>query len=58
MMKVSRNSEKLVAYLLWRGVKWYVRRRLPSTRTLAISGLLAGAGLAAAAVVIAKRAGG
>jgi hypothetical protein len=58
MVKVSRNSEKLVAYLLWRGAKWYVRQRLPSARTLAISGLIVCAGAAAAAVASGRRAGG
>ena len=53
---MSANGYKILGYLVWHGGKWYLRRRLPSPRKLVISGLLAGAGLAAAAVAIVKRA--
>ena len=48
---------KLLGYLVWQGGKWYLGRRLPSARTIALSGLAA-AGVLSAAVVIARRAGG
>lgn len=48
---------KFVGFALWRGGKWYLRRRLPSTRTLAIRGF---AGLLAlvAIAILARRLGG
>ena len=58
MRKMSRNGYRLLGYVVWRGGKWYLRQRLPSARTLAISGLIVCAGAAAAAVAIGKRAGG
>ena len=49
------NGYKLLGYAVWRAGKWYLRRRLPSTRTVALSAAVAGVGLTAT-VVIAKRA--
>jgi hypothetical protein len=49
------NGYKLLGYAVWRAGKWYLRRRLPSARTLAFSAVAAGVGLTAT-VVIAKRA--
>jgi hypothetical protein len=48
------NRYKLLGYVVWQGGKWYLRRRLPSTRVLATATLavLAGGG---AAVLIARR---
>jgi len=51
------NGYKLLGMLVWRGGKWYVRRRLPSTRTLAIASLGTGSVLVAGSL-IARRAGG
>jgi hypothetical protein len=48
---------KFVGYVLWRGGKWYLRRRLPSTRTLATSGFAALLVLVAMAF-LARRLGG
>ena len=48
---------KLLGYLVWQGGKWYLGRRLPSGRTIAMSGLAA-AGVFGAVVVFARRAGG
>ena len=56
MVSVNRNGEKLVWYLLWRGGKWYLRRRLPSTRTLALTGF-AGVSALLAAALLARRLG-
>jgi hypothetical protein len=52
---MSRNGYRLLGYVVWRGTKWYVRRRLPSRRALAGYGL-AGLGVAIAGVVLARRA--
>jgi hypothetical protein len=49
------NGYKLLGYAVWRAGKWYLRRRLPPARTLALSAVAAGVGLTAT-VVIAKRA--
>jgi hypothetical protein len=56
IVPVNRQTTKLVGLLLWRGAKWYVRRRLPSTRKMAGAGL---AGLTALVVIglLARRLG-
>jgi hypothetical protein len=51
------NGYKLLGFVVWRGAKWYARKRLPSTRSFALAGV--GALLAvAAAGALAKRAAG
>ena len=47
---------RILGYAVWHGGKWYLRRRLPSSRKLVIAGLAAGAGLTAVAVVVVKHA--
>jgi hypothetical protein len=47
---MSPNAYRLVGYLLWRGVRWYLRQRLPPTRALVRGGLLAGGALTAMAL--------
>jgi hypothetical protein len=51
MVPVKVNGTKLVGILLWRGGKWYLRRKLPPTRTLAAAGLAGFSGLLLAAVL-------
>jgi hypothetical protein len=51
------NGYKLLGMLVWRGGKWYLRRRLPSTRTLVLSALVGLSALVAGSL-IARRAGG
>ncbi|MGA2319726.1 MAG: hypothetical protein ABSG95_03155 [Solirubrobacteraceae bacterium] len=53
---MNRNAYTLLGYVVWHGGKWYLRRRLPSARAVALSGA-AGCALLAAAVLIARRAG-
>ena len=54
MAQISDNRYGLLGYLVWQGGKWYLRRRLPSKRTLALTG--AGIlGTATAVAVLAKR---
>jgi hypothetical protein len=43
------NGYRLLGYAVWHGGKWYLRRRLPSARTLALGGVLVCAALTAAA---------
>jgi hypothetical protein len=52
MLTMNGNGYKLLGYVVWRGGKWYLRRRLPSTRVLAAAALTGGA----AAVLLARRA--
>jgi hypothetical protein len=58
MGPMSSKGYTLLGYVVWHGGKWYMRRRLPPARKIAVSGLVAAAGLAVAAVAIAKRASG
>jgi hypothetical protein len=51
---MSSNGYRLLGYGVWRAGKWYLRRRLPSTRKLALSGVVAVTGVGAA-VVLARR---
>jgi hypothetical protein len=51
---MSTSGYRLLGYAVWHGGKWYLRRRLPSARTLGLSGLAA-CGVGAAAVLIARR---
>jgi hypothetical protein len=41
------TAYRLLGYAVWRGGKWYLSRRLPSARALALSGLAAAGALAA-----------
>jgi hypothetical protein len=54
MIVMNGTAYKLLGFLVWRGGKWYLRRRLPSARMLAAA---AGTGVVAmvAAVLIARR---
>jgi hypothetical protein len=54
---MSANGYKLLGYAVWRGGKWYLRRRLPSRRAIALTGAAASAGVSAA-VLLARRASG
>jgi hypothetical protein len=55
---VSNGAYKLLGFLVWNGGKWYLRRRLPSPRRVAIGGLLAGGALTAAALLAWRAASG
>jgi hypothetical protein len=57
MLGMNGNGYKLLGFVVWRGAKWYARKRLPSARALA---LIAVGGLSAVAFAgaIAKRAAG
>jgi hypothetical protein len=46
------NGYRLLGYVVWRGGKWYLRRRLPSRRAAAGAGLVAFGAVAGAAVLI------
>jgi hypothetical protein len=48
------NGYKLLGYAVWHGGKWYARRRLPSARASAATGIGALSALVAA-VLLARR---
>ena len=50
----GRILAKLLGYAVWHGGKWYLRRRLPSGRKVALAGA-ASVSAALAAAVIARR---
>ncbi len=54
MVPMNGDRYRLLGFVVWQGGKWYLRRRLPSARRLALTGAVALAGLAVAAV-LAKR---
>jgi hypothetical protein len=51
MVRMNANAYRLLGYAVWRGGKWYLRQRLPSRRSLALSGLAAGGALGALVVI-------
>jgi len=57
MVGVNGNGYRLLGYVVWQGGKWYLRRRLPSRRTVLVTGVVAVGGLTAA-VLLARRVGG
>jgi hypothetical protein len=57
MAQMSSYRYRVLGYVVWRGAKWYLRRRLPSRRELALGGLATAAALTAAAVAARRLAG-
>ena len=51
------NGYKLLGFVVWRGFKWYARRRLPSAQTAA-AGTLGVLAAIVLAVVLARRLSG
>jgi len=51
---MNATGYRLLGYAVWRGGKWYLRQRLPSRRSLALTGL-ATAGTLGAAAAVARR---
>jgi hypothetical protein len=56
MPAMNGNGYKLIGMLVWRGGKWYLRRRLPSARVIALAAL-GGLSVLVAGSLIARRAG-
>jgi hypothetical protein len=54
MMVMNGNAYRVLGYVVWRGAKWYMRKRLPSRRSLALGGL-ATVGTLGATVVVFRR---
>jgi hypothetical protein len=52
---VSSNGYKLLGFAVWRGAKWYARRKLPSARASAAAGALGVLAVAGAAALVARR---
>jgi hypothetical protein len=57
MVEMNGNGYKLLGYAVWHGGKWYLRRRLPSVRVSAITGVAAVSAVAAAVLVVRRVAG-
>ncbi len=55
---MSGTGYKILGYLVWHAGKWYVRERLPSARMTAAGALLTVAGIAGAALIARRLAGG
>ena len=51
MGRVNGRGYQLIGYVVWRGGKWYLRRRRPSVRTSAVTGIAAVSVLAAGALL-------
>jgi hypothetical protein len=51
MPSMSPNAYRLLGFAVWRGGRWYLRRRLPSKRTLALTTAAAGVALSAAGMI-------
>jgi hypothetical protein len=49
------NAYKLLGFAVWNGAKWYLRRRVPSPRKIALTGLV-GAGAIGALALALRRA--
>ncbi len=49
---MSSNAYRLLGFAVWRGGRWYLRRRLPSTRKMVISGVGGVSALSAAIILI------
>jgi hypothetical protein len=58
MGSFERMGYKLLGYMVWQGVKWYMRRRVPGTgRKVAIAAAAGGAIVGGAALAYAARSG-
>ena len=49
---MNSGGYQLLGWAVWRGGKWYVRRRLPSRRKLVLSGACAVVAVTAVVVVV------
>jgi hypothetical protein len=54
---MSATGYRLLGYAVWHGAKWYLGKRLPSRRALALSGA-AGLGAIGATVAVGRRLAG
>jgi hypothetical protein len=54
-VRVNGNGYKLLGFAVWRGTKWYARRKLPSGRATA-AGTLGLVAVVGAAALVARRA--
>jgi hypothetical protein len=51
------NRYKFLGFVVWQGGKWYLRKRLPRARTVALSGVAATGGLLATGLLAKRLAG-
>jgi hypothetical protein len=50
---MSGTGYRLLGYVVWRGAKWYLRKRIPPPRTIALAA--GGTAVAGGAVVVIAR---
>jgi len=55
IVQMNGNGYKLLGFVVWRGARWYVRRKLPSARATA-AGALGALALLGVVALIARRA--
>jgi uncharacterized membrane protein (GlpM family) len=55
MLQVRGTAYRILGYLVWKAAKWYLRRRLPLTRTSAVAGVAVCSAVAAAVLVARRR---
>jgi hypothetical protein len=51
------NGYRLLGKVIWKGGRWYLRRRLPPVRSLALTGVAAGGALVLAVLIVRRLAG-
>jgi hypothetical protein len=54
---MSSTVYRLVGFVVWRAVKWYLHEKLPSRRTIAVSIVAVLAGVATAGALLRRLAG-
>ena len=52
LMYMSANGYRLLGFAVWHGAKWYARHRLPSARSVALTGLAGATALGVLAAVV------
>jgi len=57
MGAMSGNSYKLLGFVVWHGGRWYLRRRLPSARRVALTGAATATALMGGAVLLKRLTG-
>jgi hypothetical protein len=57
MVAMNGNRYKLLGFVVWQGGRWYLRRRLPSARRVALTGAATATALLGGAVLLKRLSG-
>jgi hypothetical protein len=49
---MSANGYRVLGFVVWQGGRWYLRRRVPSRRTILARGLLVGAAIGVGVLLV------